>query len=418
MTRPPKTSARLCGRVVLVCLATGAAAGARVWAQQPPASPLSLEAALARALAASPTIVAARLQRPVDVAGVGVARERPNPDVTFEAARDAPKEALGLTLPIELGGKRQRRVDLAQATVSTGEAELERTIAEVRTDVRRAYFELVAAEQRVVIAEAGRTLATRARDTAQARLAARDVSQFDVVQTQLQLVDADNEVTAARGEVTASRTELNALLGQPADAPVTPTDTLEGGAVPLLEDALAQASHANAGLAVLDRQIAAQIARRDLAKALQVPDLLPGGGVTWNAPPDFQYGWRLSLGVTVPLFTHHQAAVMQEDAELVRLRAAREAFAAQVNGAVAAALARAAAAREQMTHFQNDALPLLLDSERMSQASYSGGQTGLATLLQALRDIREIRRHGLQAGLDYQLALADLERAIGAPIIK
>jgi len=45
-----------------------------------------------------------------------------------------------------------------------------------------------------------------------------------------------------------------------------------------------------------------------------------------------------------------------------------------------------------------------------------GGQTGLPALVQALQLARDSRQRGLDAALDYQRALADLERAIGAPI--
>ena len=52
----------------------------------------------------------------------------------------------------------------------------------------------------------------------------------------------------------------------------------------------------------------------------------------------------------------------------------------------------------------------------MAQDSYSSGQSGLVTLLQALQFTRDVRRRNLDAGAEYQRALADLERAIGAPL--
>src|SRR4051794_28245129 len=86
-------------------------------AQSPGIERLTLAAALERAVAANPTIAAARLQRPVDVAGIGVARERPNPEIAYEFARETPRHAVGATLPLEFGGKRQARIDVANATI-------------------------------------------------------------------------------------------------------------------------------------------------------------------------------------------------------------------------------------------------------------------------------------------------------------
>jgi outer membrane protein TolC len=66
--------------------------------------------------------------------------------------------------------------------------------------------------------------------------------------------------------------------------------------------------------------------------------------------------------------------------------------------------------------YQADILPAAQEVETMAQESYTSGQTGLPALLQTLQAGREIRQRAVQAGLDYQVALADLERAIGTRI--
>lgn len=387
-------------------------AGGGVFAQTPP--PLTLEAAMAQAMSANPTIAAARLRHAVDLAGVGVARERPNPEFAYEAEKETPNQSFALTQPIELGGKRQRRIDLAQATMSVGDAELDRTIADIRSQVRRAYFDLASASRRVTIAEDLRTIAARTRDAARARFQAGDVSEFDAVRGESVLAAAEDDVTAARGDVEAARATLNALLGQPTTTPITTADDLRSAPMPALEDALAQANSKNAELAVFDKRITEQTARRDLARALQRPDLGAGGALTYNSLPEFTYGWRLSFTVTLPVFTQRRAGVEVEDRALAQLKAERAARAAEIGGEVAAALAHAAAAREQMTRYDTVNLPLAQQQERMAQDSYNAGQTRLEALLEALQSAREIRRRGVQAALDYQAALADLERAIGA----
>jgi cobalt-zinc-cadmium efflux system outer membrane protein len=390
------------------------AASAAARAQAP--GGLSLDGAIERAMSANRTIAAARLQRPVDLAGVDVAKERPNPDLTYEGARDVPHHSVGMSVPIELGGKRDARIALAQATLAADDAELARVIADVRSDVRRAYFEVVAADRLVAIADDVRALAVRARDTAQVRVAAGEAPRADQTQAELSVQNAENQLTAARGEAQATREELNALMGQPAGSPVALSDGFATGTLPSLAEAIAQGRQINAELQALDRRIAAQMAKRTAANAIRRPDITAGGAFTFDAQPDFDYGWRVNFGITLPLFTSHQAAVFLEDAELVRLKAERDATSARMEGAIAAALARATAAREAMTRYETVILPLAVDAEQMAQDSYTAGQTGATALIQALRDARETRQSGLQAGLGYQRALADLDQAIGASI--
>ena len=62
---------------------------------------------------------------------------------------------------------------------------------------------MVAADQRVAIADDLRTLATRARDAAKARVDAGDVPQSDLTQAELALANSENERSAARGEAAA-----------------------------------------------------------------------------------------------------------------------------------------------------------------------------------------------------------------------
>ena len=383
-------------------------------AQQPTASPLPLQTALQQALDKNPDVAAARLARTAAAAGVAVASERLTPEISYEIEKETPKQSLTGVIPIELGQKRQYRIDLAKAAAATGEAAYNQVLALVRAEVRKTYFESAAADRRLALALDLRDLAVRVRDAARARFQAGDVPEMEVVQTELALSSVENEVTAARGEIAATRAELNALIGLAPTTQWTLSDDLLAGDVPPPETAIAQAMKGNADLAVLDRKLIEQRYRRAVANALRTPDLAVGPALTWDAEPEFKVGWRVSFAVTLPVFATHKAGVIAEDAELARLQAERDAMAARVTGAVHAALARASAAREQLQRYQSETLPRVESLERMAQTSYTSGQTGLVALLQALQQARETRQRGLQAAVDFQSALAELERAIGA----
>ena len=390
--------------------------GPSVASAQNTGTQLTLEAAFTRAITANRSLAAAMLQRPVGLAGIDVAAERLNPEIAYEIEKETPRQSIGFALPLELGGKRGRRIDLAKATVAVREAEIERLKLDIRSRVRRAYYALVAANRRAELAGDVRGIATRARDAAQARFESGDIPRLEVLQTELALAESENEVSAASGDMRAASSELNALLAEPPDREFVPTETLSGASLPSLAQAQVKAAAANTELAVLDRQLDEQTARRNLARTLKTPDLTAGATLTYDAEPEFAFGYRATFGVTVPLLATHKAAVIVEDAELARLKAEREATLADLNGQVAAALARATAAREQTIRSERESLPRAEEIERMAQDSYNSGQTGLVALLQALQFTRDVRRRHLDASLAFQNALADLERAIGAPL--
>ena len=380
--------------------------------QAPPDS-LTLQSALAAAEANNPTLVAARLGRAVDLAGIGVAGERPNPEFAFEVGRDTPHEAFSLGVPLELGGKRTRRVDLANATLARTSAGLLVQALDVRRAVRLAYFDVVAAQRRVEVTRDLRGVAERARNAARDRFESGAAPRLEALQAELALAQTDNEAEAARGTLTAARIELNAVIGRPAAAAFVPADTFDGGSIPT---DLAAAILASPDVAVLDRAIDEAAASERLAQAMRTPDPTLSGGLLLDAQPEFMYGWKFGLGITIPLFTRHNAAVQVESARLAQLRAEREARIAELTGQAGAAAARADAARRQYLRYRDEIVPQLTAIEAMAEDSYRSGQTGLAALLQALQAAFETRLRATDAGLSYQEALADLERALGGSI--
>ncbi len=72
--------------------------------------------------------------------------------------------------------------------------------------------------------------------------------------------------------------------------------------------------------------------------------------------------------------------------------------------------------RDRVTRYEASILPLAIEAEQQAQAAYNGGQISLPLLLQLLVTARDTRHRGLQAGLDYQNALTELDRAIGASV--
>ena len=359
---------------------------------------LSLADAVDRAMAANPAIVAARLTTAINQAALGLAGERPNPEVTAEFEKETPKQGIGVAVPLELGGKRSKRIAVSQATIRAGEAEIAATIVQVRNDVRRAYFDVLVADARLGVLREIRDLSGRVRDTAQTRFESGDAPRLEVLQASLAFEASENEAAAADGALTAARTRLNALLGQPLDA------------------ALNLARSNSSELAVLDRRLDEQRARLTLARALRTPDLIPTATFTHDAQPEFTYGWRAGLAVTLPVFATHQAGVLVEQTTLDQLQAQRRAAEARIAGEVTAAAATAEAQRQAYTRYRDVILPQAQQVEQLAQASYQLGQTGISALLQALQAARDVRLRALDVMAQLQTALADLERAIGAPL--
>ena len=409
-------------RGVASIVVAAVSAAAQTTGNQSPASPqegalvLTYQAAIERAHAANPRIAAARLQRSVARASRDVAAERLNPEFRVELAKETPKEGYTVAVPLELGARRARRIDVADAAIRTGDAELNRVIAEVDADVRRAFVARLGAERRQALLQDMQMLAQRARDAAQARFDAGGVPRLEVLQAQLAVADMQNQATAARGAVEAARAGLNGLLGYAVDAPTSIESPLDVGPPLLVQSVVVRARQANAELLAIDRRIDEQRARLALAHALRAPDVTPEATLTRRAEPEFETGWRAAVAVSLPVFTTRRAGVAMEEAALAQLTSEREAAVARITGDVASAVAIAEAERQQYVRYRDEIIPQAAEVERMAEDSYRLGQTGIAAYLQVLQSSRDIRLRSIQAAADLQNALVELERAIGAPL--
>jgi cobalt-zinc-cadmium efflux system outer membrane protein len=380
-------------------------------APDPAGAPLTFAEAVAEARAKNPTLAAARLQGEVDRAGAAVAGEWPNPEARYERTNELPHVAYGLAEVVELPWKRARRVAVARAAVDGGAAELLRVEREVEGDVRGAFFKLADAQRRGRLVQELRQIAARARAAAAARFDAGDVPRLDVLQADLALLQAENEATAQDGSRRAAAAVLAAQIGRDPAVDLAVADEVPTSPLPELDAALADAVAHNAGLLVLERQVAQAEARTALARAERWPDPTLEGALTHRAEPEFTWGWRAAVAVTLPLFTTHGAQVKVEEASAVLARAQREALERGVRAEVAAALYRAAAQRQQYLRYRDEILPRSREVEDMAQESYETGQTALPAMLQALQSAREVRTQALQAQADYESALVDLARA-------
>jgi cobalt-zinc-cadmium efflux system outer membrane protein len=399
----------------LALLLSCATASAQAPASQPVRA-LTLDAAIDRALSANPAAAAARLRHAVAAAGIDVSRERPNPEARIEIERETPHEAFSFALPVETAGKRRSRVAVGEAALRTSDAEQAQVLAVVRADVRLAYATQLIAELRLALQRELVTLAARVREAARARFEAGGAPRLDVVQAQLAVAEAENQLVAVEGEAVAARTRLNALLAYPLDASIALATPLDAITKPPLAHALEVARSSNAELAVLDRRLDEQRARVTLARAMQRPDLIPEVAVTHGNAPDFNIGWRAAVGVTVPLFTRHHAGVVVEEATLSQLSAERAALLARIGSEVTSSYALADAEHRQYLRYRDEIVPQALEVERMADDSYRLGQTGLAAYLQALQSTRDARLRALQVAADFQAALSEMERAMGAPL--
>lgn len=395
---------------ILVCLPAGA---------QTPAlpSPLSFEAALDYATSHNRGVEAARRGRAIREASIRAASQRPNPDLGVETTRDTPHQALTIGIPIEFGSQRRRRIDVAREELSLADVDVQVSLTAMRRQVREAFFGVLAADNQVANAVAVRDIAVRLRDVTQLRFDAGAVPRLEVMQATLGVTRAEADVDQARSARLAAQAALNAVLDLPPQQVLTLSGALDDhSGVPSYDTMLATALSSNTELTGLDREIAIEGRRLELLKAQRTPVPVFSAGALFNAPGEFSVAPSASVSVGLPLFSRNQGEIAASIAAAAQLRGQRDAARRRIENATWSAQQQVDTARRRVMTFRQQLLPVATELESLSEESYQAGRTSVLGVLDSQRNLRDISRDAVQAALDLQLALAELEELLGSSL--
>ena len=378
---------------------------------------LTLQFALDRADKQNLDLAAARRRRAVALAGVQIARQRPNPSLSFEALRDSPHEALLFDQPLELGPKRGRRIEVARQEGALTEVEIGTLARQVRRSTREAFYRalLTRAESerlaRVV------QLAQRLEQISRERFEAGAVPQLEVMQAGLEVSRAQADLQVAEQREKVSLSQLNALLNEPAGTPWVLVGSLEDAKpLPSLPELIERASQSNPELQRLAQEQKIEQSRRGLLKAERIPNLSLQFGTDFNAPPDFRAGPKGALSLELPLFTRNQGQIAQSFAYQQVLDAEAKATERMVTAHVEAGYFDLQAQRTQVELYRDKVLPIARQVESLAAESYRAGKTSILAVLQAQQSVQDVERSYLESLFALQSNYASLEETVGGPI--
>lgn len=391
---------------------------------------------VARALAANADLAAGRLEIDRARGRLTQAGLLPNPVFGVEqktgrwtgSAGESELE-VGVTVPLELGGKRGNRIDLARSGVAVAEAEVQDDERRLALEVRNALAETLAAWRALQIAGGLHEI-----DLQTVRFIEVRVMEGDAPPLELSLAKADADRLASRrllmqGRLGAALLKLKALAGVATREPLTLRDDLAAivlPGLPPLDTAVQAALESRPDLHAARLREEAASAGLNLARSESIPDVELHAGYAiasalFDQTPIGPLRDRdkvLTFGVSIglPLWNRNQGAGIEAQAAVRQARARREFLESQVRVEVAAAYARYAAAREAVDLYGPGVIDRSEENVRAVRGAYEVGAFRLTDLLNEQRRLLDSQLEYTDALAERYRALADVEAAIGSPI--
>lgn len=378
---------------------------------------LTLDQAVAAAGGSAPAADAARAGITAAEAARTVAGLRPNPTLSAEIENVAGTGAyrgfrnaettLGLSIPIELGGKRSARIAVADAGATRARIAASITEADIRLQVTEFYINAVAAEHRLVTARDQVRIARDALNAARVRVRAGRASPIEEQRADVTRLNAEAAAENARRLLDAARLNLGRRIGQPVvgQLDLTALDNRPATNGPQFE----RTAEGTLALAAADSNFAVADAGVRLARSQRIPDVTVGPGVRRYSESD-DTAALFSISVPLPLFNSGRAAVGQATAERSRAEAQRRMTALDVEEAILNSQTEAENAATNALTANGPALAAAQEAARIARIGYREGKFGQLDLLDAERTLAETRLAAIDSLVAYQNARARLER--------
>jgi cobalt-zinc-cadmium efflux system outer membrane protein len=388
------------------------------------ASTLTLAEALDRAARGHPALRALPFDERGAAARITQAGLPPNPELVVSlenfAGTGAARGARGLEAtveahqPVERGGKRMRRIRLAEQEQLT----LIHTSAARRNEVlartAEAYLAALAADRRASLAETPVRLARETLALVESRLRAGAASPVDASRARAAVSLAEGDLARWRSARTTARIALASHWG----GDIRDEETLAGE--PLVPSTLdgpesflaAVASHP--ALAYQRALIEARRAAWELERAQAVPDFSVGGGLRFLREGSDA---ALVASVSIPLPARHrnQGGILAAREALLGAEDALIAREQELRAAVTVAWHEVAARHAEARRQREETLPAVEESHALLRQAYESGRVTLLDVLDGQRELAAAQERLAEAEAAFVTALAQLEGRLAQP---
>ncbi|HXC25503.1 MAG TPA: TolC family protein [Gemmatimonadaceae bacterium] len=402
------------------------------FAQQPILSPpaasspddslrLTRQQAVAQALARNPQLEAARQQtaeaRGARVQGIAF------PDITASAAlEDQPRvlgvgQSVGLGLDVPFPDKFRLQNNIGNAGIQAAQYSYTQLRQLIAAQTAEQYDSLLVALRHRSDLTDTRDLAQQFLQKTQARFTAGTAAKLDVIQGQVDVAQAQNQLIVNTRAIANAKAGLNRYLNRPLGAPLILMDSLTVPlALPPLSRIEPYALDHRPELANLQSQIAGARATTTLSREYWLPDLVLGASRDYTQPGPALY----SAGVAFPLplffFQHTHGEIAQNVARERELSADAIDMRAQIGQDVRNAYAAASTALEQVFFIRDNLLPSAQAVFKSAMASYSLGGSSALEVIDARRTLVDAESQYTDALAAANMARWDLQRAAGTSL--
>jgi outer membrane protein TolC len=282
-------------------------------------------------------------------------------------------------------GKRGLRTNVAEAEVAEAKAALDVTKLDVRIRARKAFYDLLRAEDGLRIHDQHVDIAHQGVEAAKIKYAVGKVPQQDILKAQVSLTRLAEHLIHFEQDADLARARLNTLLGRDPSAPVDVRgEHVTSPRLPSIETLEKTALQSRPDL--LQMQVAADKSRKEetLAKTAYKPDFTVAAGyMLMPRGSEFRNNYMVEGSLNLPWLNRrkHDAEIAESSAKVTEQDAEFEAMRNAAFGQIQEALVEARAAQKLAIVYQQSLRPQAEATLHSTVIAYENNRTEFLDLL-------------------------------------
>ena len=317
-------------------------------------------------------------------------------------------------------GKRSLRTRVAQTNVATAKAALDAIRLDVRIRVRKAFYDLLRAEDGLRIHDEHVDIARQAVEAARIKYSVGKVPQQDILKAQISMTRLAEHLIRFEQDIELAQARLDTLLGRDPREPINVRGAYATAIdLPSLEALEKAALQSRPDLAQSQAAVEKSRQEQALARKAYSPDFTVSAGyMLMPRGSEFRNNYMVEGSINLPWLNRRKheseiaeatAMVNEQDAEIAAMRNA--AF-----GQIQEALVQTKSARKLASIYQNSLRPQAEATLHSTVIAYENDRTEFLDLLDSQMTVIDLDLAYFQALADFEARLADLELAVGTPI--
>jgi len=371
-------------------------------------------------------LVAARYDIETADAEKLTARLRPNPQISVGLS-DLPVNLSGplikeqtydytVSRTIELGGKRSKRIDTANANSELARGQFQMVVWQLTNDLKRRFYTVLLNQSLLNLARENETTFAEIVKHSTELMKAGEISGLDLDRIEVEKLKFDTDLANSERDYEVALRDLRFALG--GDYRAMEIEVM--GSIDYEPHQFSHDELLDLALAARPDLKAAQLSERAadanirLQDAQRIPDLTLGIGI--EQVPSGTSSYIFGVGIEIPVSNRNQGERAKALIEKKKAQNQQQLLTNQVRSDVDKALVAFEKQKHRVDLYRTGVITKVNDIQNKTQIALQAGESSTLELLDAIRTRRDTLAAFYQTLFDYQMSLLDLELATATPL--